>query len=278
MRGKRAQLAIFVIAALVVLSIFLIVYFTAGSIAKNRSPTLDDNSKKSAESYVESCLFATSKNAVFLAGRYGGYIYQSNVDFTDTAFGSAVYLYKFNEEPTSYLLTIPEIESQISAYVENEIGKCIDFSEFESRGYAVITGAPAAKTTIRDNTVIVELEYPVVMRKDSSEWKSSDYRTTVNVRLGLIHARAQEIISAITESDLEGPLDIGEESLPGATYRLISSNPKFSYSFIFSIKETGIKVDYSFMPDAKSTFWVIYDDKANPGYMFMFASEHRKVI
>lgn len=300
---KKSQMAIIFLVGLVVLASFGIIYLATSNVRKATPTqiTATGGEANSLQSYVQSCLDLTSKNAVWLAGRYGGYVYPTYPDVTQTDMGTIVYDYEYNDATEIlsfsfvYLPSLDEIEQQISAYVSNEMIDCVNFRQFRQQGYSVSAGFPIAKTTIAENNVVVELDYPIEMTKGTEKIKIENFKTTVNVRLKSVYNRTEEIINAVGLSDAEGDI-----SLIQNISNDLFNHPKFSINFLFYIPETPIRtsvnfpffpfyiipdsqlrnlpITYTFMPDHLSTVWVVKDIQAKPEYWFVFATKHRQVI
>jgi len=295
---KKSQMAIFFLVGLVVLASFGIIYLATSNVRKASPKTATGGEGSSLQSYVQSCLDLTSKNAVWLAGRYGGYVYPTYPPVMQTDYGTFVYDYEYDDTPDIpssslvYLPSLNEIEQQISAYVSNEMIDCVNFRQFRQQGYAVSSGFPIARATIAENNVVVELNYPIEMSRGTEKIRIENFKTTVNVRLKDVYNRTEEIINAVGISDAEG-----DTALIGEVGQKLYNEPKFSLNFLFYIPETTVRtstdfpfyinpdtqlrnvpVTYSFMPDHLSTLWVVKDIQAKPEYWFVFATKHRQVI
>lgn len=298
MAGKRAQIAIFLIALIILIALFGIITILAQQTRKGA--TLNPGTQGEVDSlkqYVQSCLDLTSKNAVWLAGRYGGYVYPLYPPKLQTDYGFFVYDYEYLqgvdfENGVVYLPSLEDIEDSISTYVSNEIVECVDLTQFEQKGYSVKREIPRATTKIAENNVIVELDYPIELTKDNKKIRIENFKTTVNVRLKAVYNRSQEIIQAVGLSDAEG-----DAALIGEIGQTIYNQPKFSINFLFYIPNTevstsddapfhiipdtklsNVPVKYTFMPDHLSTLWIVEDAQAKPSYLFIFATKHRQVI
>jgi hypothetical protein len=269
---KKSQMAIFFLVGLVVLASFGIIYLATSNVRKASPSTATGSEGDSLQAYVQSCLDLTSKNAVWLAGRYGGYVYPTYPPVMQTDYGIVVYDYQYGEN-MKMLPSIEDIEQQISIYVASEIPNCINFRQFREQGYSVSAGFPIAKTTIAQNNVIVDLDYPITLSKGAEQLKQENFKSTVNVHLRSVYDNVSNIISAVGDADSEGDF-----ALIGEVSKDLQNQPKFSINFLFRIPESDMKVDYKFMPDHISTLWAIHDDKTKPEYLFIFATKHRQVI
>ncbi|MEM3584928.1 MAG: hypothetical protein QXJ50_00830, partial [Candidatus Woesearchaeota archaeon] len=246
----------------------------------------------------QSCLDLTARNAVWLLGRYGGYIYPSPLNSIETEIGTVTYDYEYQSfidfpPKMSYLPTTDEMEYQISAYTSNKILECVNLAQFKQMGYSIRTEIPKAEAVLGEKNVVINLNFPITIEKEGKEIQlQPNYKSVVNARLKQARIRAEEIINAVQLSDMEG-----DSALIGEISKDLYNSPKFSINFVFYIPTTSIpkadmlpfaikteseaskmEVSYSFLPDHLSTLWIIKDKEAKPEYWFIFATKHRKVI
>ncbi|MCX6710208.1 MAG: hypothetical protein NTV63_04655 [Candidatus Woesearchaeota archaeon] len=274
MHNKKAQLAVFVLIGIVICVAFGIFYFASQNIKSSKEIPSEAIMSQSIESYVKSCFDFTSKNAVFLIGRYGGYLYPDiNVNEISTDFGKATYLYdENNPNGKKWLLSIEEMQQEISYYVQGEIRNCVDFEIFRKQGYEIEEGIPEVTSVIRDSSVLLKMDYPITAIRGSTSISLNSFQNVVDIQLGRIVKTAENIIESVEYSENEADI-----ALIAETGGSLQNNPLFSYNFLFRIV-TKMETEWAFLNDRISTLWVIYDRKANPEYMFIFATRHKKII
>ncbi len=274
MRDRKAQLAVFILVGIVILVAFAIIFFSTQNIISTKNVPGENVVTQSINSYVQSCLDATGKNAVWLIGRYGGYIYpDSEVKELSLDFGNAAYLYRFEHGAAiNDLPSIPQMEEEISYYVSNEMKNCIDFKTFEDQGFVIITGVPDVTTTIRDKSVLLELDYPMTAKKGNIQVNLQNYKDTVEIQLGSMQEIANKTIQRIRDADMDG-----DATLISDASQYINNQPRFSFDYLFGF-HPSLDTSYTFIPDQKSVLWIIHDYRARPEYMFIFATKHRQII
>ncbi len=218
---KKSQITLIIIIALVILFIISILVYAITSSTKTKvnkeikeSP-VPSISTTAVKKYVKDCLDSVSIKAVEIIGMQGGYIYP--VHYRDEVFIKRAYLY-YNQTP--YVPTIKIMEQEISRYINENLGKCINSSDFPSMNISI--GLPNTKTSISNTSIIIETDLPIKIKVGSSSAKLEHFTTKVNSRLSLLRDIAENII-----------------------YKQIENPGKVDYSYLKSLKEQGINVSYN---------------------------------
>jgi len=183
--------------------------------------------------FIEQCIDKTATDAITLIGESGGYTDISEFGITHTADPTISQAVEFSPESSMnvaywwYLKSsndcsgncefsseMPDlkseykkgeeralmdysIEAQIDRYVNNNLDECLnDFKDFEEQGFSVRElGKITTTTTIRDDDILVSVNYPMEITKEKTKSTVSNFFTTIPVNLKNIYELAFMITS-----------------------------------------------------------------------------------
>ena len=147
--------------------------------------------KASINSYITNCLKNTAEEALILLGKQGGYI--NPEQFIETEKYKVSYLY--NEANNS----VPEeqqVETQLSAYIENNILICLNnFEDIKKQGWKVEYKNPKTTTQINIQDVSFTTDFVVDVRKREALINLNQFTHTADVRLSYILDIANETVN-----------------------------------------------------------------------------------
>lgn len=183
--NKRGQLTIFIIAAVLIVGLFILGFFLLKS--KNEVPTLYVDSIKN---YVDACVKQTGEDAIAEIGKHGGY-YFPPVSSTRTGI-AYYYANKTNMLPSQSVL-----EDQISLYVKENLFFCTkNFVDFTN--YNVTQGNISVETTISKDKVDIKVNYPLTISQGEEVSRIDSFENEINVRLGLIYNSIASVVNSST--------------------------------------------------------------------------------
>ncbi len=198
--GKRGQLAVFVIIAIVIVAAIALYFIFRGNVATSNIPS----DLLPVYNYYQSCIREQATKAIDLAGVQGGHIYINNYNpASDYApFSSQLNFLGF-PIPYWYYITgnglakeqIPsktDIETDISKYVTDGLGSC-NFAQFYAQGYSISFSAPQVKTTINDGDVFVDVAANIKVSKGNSSALQADRTVDITSKLGKFYNLALQI-------------------------------------------------------------------------------------
>ncbi len=141
-------------------------------------------------------------NSVYFSGAvpYWWYVKDSNTCQNDCkAAGLAPHLYRDVRNEVSLLKAEPSIlsiEVQLDEYINKNLKKCVrGFATLPSLGFDITEkGNARAKTTVAEENVIVEVEYPIEIKKGDSVRTIKRYRLTIPLNLKRIYEEATRIL------------------------------------------------------------------------------------
>ena len=202
-RGKRGQVTIFIIIA-IVLVIGIVLFFTFRDrifqerIPQELAPVFD---------YFESCIEETTKQAALEMGSKGGYLelpefspgseyapFSSQLDFHGQAVPYWYYIsgngIKEEQIPSQKLM-----ENQLENYLNDKIKDC-KFYEFEERGFNVLMGdSIETEVSIKDNNIDVSVDFPLGVYFNEISSRKTKHEIVVRSNLGSFYNLAREIYS-----------------------------------------------------------------------------------
>ena len=235
MHNKKGQIAVFIIIAIViVLGILLLVFVRFNSENVTDSSKLIGNDRIVYE--LENCIDLNLKTAVQILGLQGGYLVK-DFESIETSIGNIAIVYS----GTSKLLSINQIEGEISNYLEKIIPLCLeednyDFEfEYETR---------SVRSTIKSDEIeALASIYITIDKDDSTETIDLSHKSVRDSNFKDIYDAASDIVLAHSR-DPEY-VDISLLSEYGYDISFISID---NY-VLYIIKDEDFKineVDYSF--------------------------------
>lgn len=174
---NKAQVTTFIIIAiLIVVAVILIIVLI------RNSSHMNNNSDKDYIS-ISDCLKRTSEQAIYYIGGTGGYYY---IPLESTDYGIAYYFY----DKKSIMLTKEKLEQEIGYYIE-DMGKSCNINDDNKQ---VTYGNISSIVQIKDNEVLLNINYPVIIESSSKTVSYDKFDISVPGRIGLIYNAAREYI------------------------------------------------------------------------------------
>lgn len=186
----RGQITIFIIIAVLIISVVALFFMFKGEIGKKESVAPESASIKN---FVQECLDETSKSVVFDIVERGGYEDPSKV--SSTIVFNIPYYIKNNK---NLMPSKEKIQEEISKYILKQMDLCIDdFALFPE--YEITKGEIIVEIKIEPERVLVNAEYPLTIIKGETKSKIKEFDSEVPVRLGIVYeAVAGFIIQSIS--------------------------------------------------------------------------------
>ena len=202
--NKKAQVAIFIIIGLIVIiAIGIGAYVMSDKSVEDKEDkgAIEDKiaPPKTIKEFVERCIYETAFTGAGLIALQGGVVYEQpemlNLSVIDV---DAIVKYGYYENQ-NVLISIPEMEIELSNYISDALPLCInDFEAFpgEIVESAKIDGTDDTSediTTIVEivmDQLVVEVNYPISYRTTTID----KFIVDVPVRLGYLHAIANAVI------------------------------------------------------------------------------------
>jgi len=199
-KGRRSQVSIFIILAIVIVVIVAGFFIFKdrifpGSVPNEISPVYD---------YYTSCIQSLVKDGASIAGAHAGYL--KNPDFSPgtaySPFGSELdflgdsvpywYYVSGNNMPTENIPTKRQIEQQFNDYLKQESTKC-GLASFSSKGYEISLGEPSFKTTISTNKISSTVSQNIVIKNGDKTFSVNSFNVETSSSLGQFYDTAKRI-------------------------------------------------------------------------------------
>ncbi len=225
--NKRGQVTIFIIIAIILIA-SVVLFFTF----REKLGIFTSQSNQPIYLFVESCVEDTGRDAIYYIIQNGGYMFSPELS---TSEGIPYYYYNGK----NYMPTKTDIEEQISSYIEQTLSYCteefVGFPEFNITEREI-----KAKTTIKDEEIILDVEYPLSITKEDDTTLFKEFKNIrIPVRLGIIYNSVEKMIqdqltyeniclSCISDIALENDLTVDMVGIEEA--------------IIFSVKDESSKI------------------------------------
>lgn len=192
--GKRGQVTIFIIIALVIIAIVVLVYVFRDSLGINFT-----NSETSGiKGFVESCIEGTGEDAILFLSQNSGYFLTPEFSTQE-----GIPYYYFNGR--SYLPSKERIENETSLYMNSLLSSCtnefVNFPDFN-----ITEGRIDTRTSIREGEITFNVEYPLTIKKGEDE--STIIKDFKNIKIPidilLVYHAIEEMINGQIEQRGEG--------------------------------------------------------------------------
>jgi hypothetical protein len=199
-RIKKAQLSAFIILAIILVAVVVAFFMLRGKLFEPQIPA----EMEPVYSYYLSCIDQETANGASILGEQGGYInlpdfspgsdympFSSQLNFL----GMGVPYWYYVSGNGIFEEQIPskeKMQEELNIYVEENLADC-DFSSFEKQGFEVYFNKPSVETTIKDNSILVDVNQDLLIKKEDSSWRSLKHSTFVQSSLGRFYDLAKKI-------------------------------------------------------------------------------------
>jgi len=252
MKNTKAQVTTFIIIAVFIIAIAIGITFLKSNKQTDQVGTIMSKLGLEAqatvvENSIQDCLEETSENGIAVVGLQGGY-YNKPEDsnkYYDMEWTFIPYYYdqgSFQQPSTS------QIESEISAYVDENIETCLN--QLEYNNFNLAFGTSNSNSQIKETKVEIQTDLTISISKDERTETLNLKNSPTEIVSPLF--RILEVATFITESHREDPemlcvscvADMAEERNiyvdmtsfeddPGSTLTIISENQTFSDTYVF---------------------------------------------
>lgn len=182
--SKRSQITVFVILALIIVVavMLFLVLRNPNSEAEKISPEVYP-----IYTFTNDCVLQTSQNAIYHIGDTGGYFFPPNQSLNN-------YVAYYFMEKDSFVPSINQIENEISSYINNMLFYCTkNYVDFP--GYDVKQGEIKTTTKIINDSIFINVNYPIRITKDNKNYYFNKFNTKEDIRFNTIYDVSKQIIS-----------------------------------------------------------------------------------
>jgi len=188
MKNLRGQLTIFIIIAIFIIAVVVLFFTLKGTLQKEK-PISPETAE--IQNFVQNCLDDSLESVVFKVGENGGYYFPSSAPATTPVLEIPYYI----KDNNNLMPRKEKIQEQISKGVARELIFCLrDFTIFTNE-YEITKGKiNPPEVVIEPERVLVELNYPLTIKKGESHSKIEDFNSEVPVRLGIVYGAVAEFV------------------------------------------------------------------------------------
>lgn len=201
--SKRGQATIFIIIGLVIAILIILIFFvrnafffgpvTAENLQKELSPI---------KQHIITCAEDVSPDFIEKIGLQGGYLVTPEDSYRAYESNQISYLcYDIPNSPLCYnrMLTLQNMQEQLAEHINFGLMQCLDIMSFKKYNYELILGERNTEVAIGKDIILVNVNYPITIKKGDVEVSLSDISVPLDYPLGRLYDVSQEIIDVETE-------------------------------------------------------------------------------
>ena len=218
--SKKGQVTTFIIIGLVIVLVVGTGFFIRGYLEK-RDLSLEEQlgivvpqQVKPIKNFIDSCIEQTTLDGVRLLGLQGGHISLPPDQFITAAgnqFSNSLAIFNGFNVPYWYyekasglqVSSIPPLEqmnSELANYIDLNLEDCASgLSVFGVEGYTVDVENPETRVDIREDVIVVDVNYPLDIDLKGTRFEMSRFRNIVPLQLGRYYNVAKDIMEAENE-------------------------------------------------------------------------------
>ena len=164
--GKKGQVTIFIIVALVIVAILLIIFLY---------PRFNTTTQEafSPNAFLSSCIEPQLRPVIAQLAMHGGYLTpEGTVKFKDQnvkylCYTSGYYTPCLDQQP----MIKENFENNLAGFVNREVSQCVDDlkAEYEKQQYIVTLGQVSSNVSITSGNINIKINAPMTVTKESSQ-------------------------------------------------------------------------------------------------------------
>ncbi|PIN86811.1 hypothetical protein COV19_02970 [Candidatus Woesearchaeota archaeon CG10_big_fil_rev_8_21_14_0_10_44_13] len=241
--NKKAQLTMFIIlGAVLVIMVGVLIYSAMTKTQAEKAVSVSESAEFPAELkpvgvFVQTCLEQEAEKTINKTALQGGRPLAPRHPYSwENKTLSHGYYLGVNEMPT-----LEEMQNEMAGYLKLNLNGCINsLNDFKGRGMDIEYGNFEPRFTVMPDSVIVDMEFPITLKKDTGEVRIEKFSAEIPSRLGYLHDAAYKT----TEKEISG----------GASF--------------FFMSEFDMKIDIYLTNTSNMVFYTRTLDK-NPLFIFV---------
>jgi len=179
---KKGQVTIFIIVAILIISIVVLFFALKGFFKKEK---VASSEVVLIKNFVQGCIDEVTQEGVYYIGQKGGYY---SPKFSTKNGETYYFLNNMNYFPSK-----ERVELELAKYVDGKFFLCSEnFVNFS--GYEIEQGNFESKVKIFDDYVSLNVDYPLVIRKKGGVSRIKGFETEVPVRMGIVYKSVSDFI------------------------------------------------------------------------------------
>ena len=184
--NKRGQVTVFVIIGIILIILILLFLFlrnkvSLGSISQQNIEDQLPQIKK----HIEDCLVEIGEPRLRQIGLQGGVITTPEDTYRLYNSNKVSYLcYNIKDQPycRSKVLRLKDIETEVDNIIQKDLQtRCLNINAFQKRGYELTQGQLGIKTSINDDSILIEADLPIVIRRGEAVVKESKFASLIKL-------------------------------------------------------------------------------------------------
>jgi len=195
MQNKRGQVTIFIIIAILIIGIVALFFTLKSNVGESE---VYNPEVAPIANFVEECIDEVSIEVIQLVAEGGGYYYPPRNLATDSL---GIAYHRIGDK--SYVRSKSAIEKEISDYISEGLFLCTkNFKDFSS--YDVVQGNIRTNTEILDESVSVEVNYPLTISKGDSTNRLNVFKKDIQIPFGRLYNAANEFVEQERKASFNG--------------------------------------------------------------------------
>ncbi len=217
---KRGQITIFMIIGIIIIVLVGSLLYLR-SILDTTGVEVEGMSKTEKlfapiKNYITLCLKEVGDSALRKVGISGGYTYIPN-----NVFKIENTSYWYNNGDVHPPLSM--IENRIDEYINFNLTKCTNFEVFNSEGFDIEYKQPYANTTIAENNIFIQVDYPIIAKKRGAKKEFSSFNMDYNIKFKGYYDVAKNITKKMGQPGFDRVVPLQFNGI-NVTYKNINDN------------------------------------------------------
>tara|TARA_Y100000310_G_scaffold213829_1_gene214832 strand:+ start:4423 stop:5208 length:786 start_codon:yes stop_codon:yes gene_type:complete len=200
-KQKKAQLTIFIIIGIVLVSSIVLFFVFREKISEE----ITGKSEENPESFLNFCMEDKIKEAVEIISLHGGYLNNKlnksfkfedeeiPTDISYLCYNQNNYLPCINQKPTF----MEDLKDEIKNYISEDVENCFNemTKSFEQKAYEISTTYNGFEVEILPKIITIQTSSESILTKSGETTKQEDFKISIASRLYEISFVAQELVN-----------------------------------------------------------------------------------
>jgi hypothetical protein len=200
-KNRRAQVAIFIIIAILIIAIVVLFFIFKGKLFPNNQLS---SGTDAVYNTFTSCLEDDLSLGVNVLESQGGYIYlpdyESGSDYMPFSsqlnfLGSPIpywYYVSGNNVEKEQVPSKVKMQKELETFMDNRVRTCF-FDNYYAQGYEILMGTPDSTITINDREVILNLKMDFSILKGEESYVAREHKIILSSQLGSLYNSALKV-------------------------------------------------------------------------------------
>ncbi|MEW6063454.1 MAG: hypothetical protein AB1571_03760 [Nanoarchaeota archaeon] len=197
---KRGQVTLFIILGIVILTVIVLVFFLRDTIVEKAlgpsgTKRIISNEADNIKDEIVKCIDEKARPALEILGKQGGsFNPQKYRLYNGNKVNYLCYNIPNDNKCLNQMLLKSKLEAELNTYLSREIFSCIDISSFAGTT-EITTGEFKINSEIGDDGVLVNVDYPITIKKKEITQSISEFSKQVDIPLGKIVVAVNDILN-----------------------------------------------------------------------------------